>query len=61
MAPINSMEFQLRAITTEVKGLRIEVEGVRTHLSSATDFILLELEKIAQSLGTIRKHLNAPD
>ena len=55
------MEFQLRAITTEVKGLRIEVEGVRTHLSSATDFILLELEKIAQSLGTIRKHLNAPD
>ena len=44
-------------LQNSVKGLALEVEGMRKHTSSATDFILVELENLEKSIHELIEKL----
>jgi hypothetical protein len=41
-------------LETSVRGLRLEVEGYRTHIGSSTEFMMIEIERLIGVLHELR-------
>ena len=41
-------------LESSVRGLRLEVEGYRTHMGSSTEFMLIEIDRLINVLTELR-------
>jgi hypothetical protein len=42
-------------LESSVRGLRLEVEGMRTHVGSSTEFLMIEVDRLISVLEELRK------